>query len=200
MAPWRVSGERGADGRGESRVKSRESRVCLAESVEYGRGRKCDDDDGDSRCWGDSAGIGDWKLEIGEWLLSSCVRSTDSAYSRTLFCAKVVETMGNGVASIGDGKCGAESGTVGMLVCATGADTLFYRRTRRPRDPRRTREERSILLAGDDYAECADSGSGRTRCLGNGSVRNDERSVGRRAVMGDKYATSVPYLAFFTQK
>ena len=94
----------------------------------------------------------------------------------------------------------AESGTVGMLVCATGADTLFYRRTRRPRDPRRTREERSILLAGDDYSECADSGSGRTRCLGNGSVRNDERSVGWRAVMGDKYATSVPYLAFFTQK
>ena len=54
-----------------------------------------------------------------------------------------------------------------------------------------------LLSAGDHHAECADCGSRRSRRMGDCSIRVDERSLGRRATMGDKHTPALLRMVLF---
>ena len=54
-----------------------------------------------------------------------------------------------------------------------------------------------LLSAGDDNAECADSGSGCTRSMGDDSIWYSKCSVGRSDFMGDKYVVALLDLAVY---
>ena len=137
----------------------------------------------------------------GEWgMVERCCRGGDSFGSWTGDGSEALAALGERIAPTDSDLYGAKLRSLTLLVRAAAARAI---RTRRGYGLRVTGYGRSLfrlLPLGNDYAECADCGSGGTRCVGDNGVRNDERSVGRCAVMGDKYATSVPYLAFFTKK
>ena len=114
--------------------------------------------------------------------------------------AEVIEAMGYGVTWVDFEERGTEFGAVDLLVCATHTRALCTRSGYRLRVMGYGRTLFRLLSAGDDNAECADSGSGRTRRMGDSGVWYSKCCVGGSDLMGHKYVIALSDLAFFTQK
>ena len=133
-------------------------------------------------------------------MVDCCCRGGDSFRRGTLFCAEVVEAMGYRLSSSHSHLLRPKSRAIAVLVRAVGARAIRTWSGYRLRVMGYGRTLFHLLSAGDYHTECADCGSRRTRGMGDGGVRIDERSPRRSAPLDHKYITSVPNLAFFAQK
>ena len=202
MAVGGISCERGINGRGSQLTlrERNEERVGLAASAEYGSGRKCDDDDG--HCL---SGIRSARSTRSPryprcprgWVLDYCGGSDGAVGGGVSIGAEVIEAMGYGVAWVDFEKRGTEFRAVGLLVRTVGARAVGIRSGYGLRVMGYGPAMFRILSVGDDNAECADSGSGSSRRMGDGGVWDRECGIGRSDLMGDKYATSLPCLAVY---
>ena len=131
-------------------------------------------------------------------MVDSCWRYTVAVGGWIGIGAEVVAKMGYGVTWVDFEERGTEFGAVGLLVRAVGARAVGIRSLQFSAISYQFFIY--LLPSRDNNAECADSGSGRTRCLGDSGVWYSKCCVGGSVVMGNKHVIALSDLAFFTQK
>lgn len=128
-------------------------------------------------------------------MVDSCWRYTVAVGGWIGIGAEVVETVCGGVVWVDYQERGTEFGAVDLLVCAIGAGAMGVRSLQF--SAINYQFFIHLLSPRNDHTECADSGSGCTRSMGDRGLRIDERCLCRRSAVGDKHPPSMPRMVLF---